>query len=204
VAKTLPMNVSIVDTNEATGLQPGLTLKVSTLPLVKRGDFVRLMVKYQDGQAKTKEIITCLVTQAAPDLIQCKVFSAPALTHFHTIEYGDDLTVPERCVIEHESSDAKRVESLEHFLTGVIPPSSPLNAEDAKLRQAAQDLPAIPPQTGRQMWLRNGTVATVWAFFDDRQLWEGTADGARVEWKADGSHAGGIRDLDIVREPVNV
>jgi len=201
--KHLPLSVSIVDTNEAGGLQPGLQLKIPYLDRLKRGDFIRVMVKYQEGAAKSREILTCLVTATRPGsgLVDCKIFSSPELTHFHTLEYGDDLTIQERSIIEHEPSDPKRVESMEHFLTGVIPQPKPINPEDEKLRHKVETMPAIAPKTNRKYWLRNGTSVTAGAFLENIQQWFGTSpDGSQFWWHPDGTSASGNRELDIVKD----
>jgi hypothetical protein len=198
--KTLPMNVSIVDQNQATGLQPGLQLNISQLDKCKRGDFVRIMVKFQDGSAKVREILTCLVTGTNPasGLIECKVFSSPQQTHFHGLEYDDVLVVSVNSVLEHEVSGPQRVESLEHFLTGRIPEPKAVNPEDAKLREAVQNLSAISPMPRHRFWLRNGQSVTIWDLYSETNKWLGNLDdGRQLTWNSDGTFPGD-RQFDIV------
>ena len=205
--KILPSGVSIVDSNEATGLVPNLTLRVAHLDRVKRGDFIRLLLKFKlpaigdrPENPKATEFLTCLVASKTPNgLIKAKVFSRPEMTQYHSITYGDDLTLAERYVLTHELSDLKQVAEIEHVLTGMIPEPTPINAEDAKLRVATQNVPPLSPVAGGQYWLRNGVLVRVFAFHAG--VWIGAPEGgATIEWTGLGAHAGGNRELDIVKD----
>src|SRR5208337_4551938 len=151
--KILPSGVSIVDSNEATGLVPNLTLRVAHLDRVKRGDFIRLLLKFKLPAIGDR-----------PENPKATEFSRPEMTQYHSITYGDDLTLAERYVLTHEISDLKQAAEVEHVLTGVIPEPQPINAEDAKLRAATQTLPPFSPEMGGEYWLRNGLRVRVWAF----------------------------------------
>ena len=207
--KTLPSGVSIVDSSEATGLVPSLSLNVANLDRAKRGDFIRLLVKFKipatsetPENPKATEFVTCLVAAKTPNgLIKAKVFSRPEMTYCHSLTYGDDLTVAERYVLTHEVSDVKQAAEVEHVLTGVIPEAQPINAEDAKLRAAVRDFPPLQPEMGGEYWLRNGVRVRVWGFHAG--VWVGGVPiqgMATLEWTALGAHAGGNRDLDIVKD----
>jgi hypothetical protein len=207
--KILPSGVVIADTNEATGLVGNLTLKVANLDRVKRGDFVRLLLKFKipataqnPENPKATEFLTAVVASKTPNgLLKAKVFSRPEMTQFHSVTYGDDLTLAERYVVSHEQSTVAQAQEVEPFLTGVIPISQPVNAEDAKLRQVAQTLPPIAPEAGKRYWLRNGMIVTVHMFHVG--VWVGTSvsDGTPLEWAANGANAAGNRDFDIVKDP---
>ena len=242
--KLLPPGVSIVDSSEAGSLIPGFHLQVGQLNLAKRGDFVRLLLKFTETREgaepnlKAFEFITCVVTgKTGNGLLRCKVYSKPEKTRFHGVDYGDELTLADRHVMSHEVSSDKVISAIQPFLTGVQPQPIPINAEDAKLRQATQNIAPLSPEPGKQYWTRNGTLVTVWTYQTqkitacrgctrqllgsniqnemcptlrtyhdwrelERSVWlGGSADGAAIEWNSNGSHAGGIRDLDIVKDP---
>jgi hypothetical protein len=244
--KTLPLNASIVDSNEISSYVPNFVLKVGTLGTAKRGDFVRILTKMQvshhtgdPGEVmRESEFVSCVVTGKTPaGLLKCKVFSRPEKTHLHSIEYGDELTLSERYILSHEPATDQTVAEVEPFLTGVRPQPIPINSEDAKLREASQKLPPLAPQPGRRYWLRNGALVMVWTYQtqkavlcsacsrqllgsniqneqcpvtrtyhswveQERSVWLGGGDdGSAIEWNPDGSHAGGMRDLDIVKDP---
>ena len=216
--------------------KPLAKLSIDFLPLAKRGDLIRFLLKTPDES----EFVTCVVTSRTSNgLLRCRVYSRPEKTRLHTVEYGDELTVAENQVVTHEVSSDQIVKDLEPFLTGTIPEAVPVNIEDAKLRAATKNLPAVAPEKGRQYWTRNGTLVTVWTqqlqqlmvcpycgrqnlgsqvgfeqcsrrndsgphvwSTQGRWIWiGGGSDGSTLEWNADGSHAGGIRDLDIVKDP---
>lgn len=209
--KLLPPGVVIVDNNEATGLIPGLTLKLAELDRVRRGDFVRLLLKftrpateYAPANPKATEFVTCVVSAInRPPLpfIECKVFSRPENTNLHSVVYGDGLAVSERYVVTHEHSSEVQAKEIESFLTGVVPEPVAVNAEDAKLRQASQNLPALAPTANKHYWLRNGSLVTVWTFHNG--VWVGGSPDWQGEWRADGSSPVS-RDLDIVRDPTAI
>lgn len=209
--ETLPLGVSIVDTSEVGSLLPSFVLKVAQLNIAKRGDFVRLLLKFTetiegaDPNPRATEFITCVVTgKGTNGLLRCKVYSLPEKTRYHSVTYGDELTLSDRHVMTHEVSTDQIVSDLQPFLTGIVPAPVPVNAEDAKLRQAVQNLPPFPPQAGHQYWLRNGVLITVWTFQSDKGYWlGGTPDGSAMEWASNGAHATGNRDLDIVKDPNN-
>jgi hypothetical protein len=206
--KILPAGVVIADINEASALLQNFTPKVGWLGKVKRGDFLRLLLRFtrpasgdKPENPRATEFITCVVASKTDyGLLKTKVFSRPEMTQFHSVTYGDDITVSERYVLQHEQSGPSQVQEVEPFLTGVIPISQPVNEHDAKLRAVAQDLPPMAPQSGRQYWLRNGTLVTVFAFHVG--VWIGSNEaGATLEWTATGQNAQGNRDLDIVKDP---
>lgn len=242
--KLLPPGVSIVDSSEAGSLIPTFTLKAGQLNLAKRGDFVRLLLKFTETREgsepnpKATEFVTCVVTgKTGNGLLRCKVYSKPEKTRFHSVDYDDELTLADRHVMSHEVSDDKIIAEIQPFLTGVKPEPIPINAEDAKLRQATQNLAPLTPEPGKQYWTRNGTLVTVWTYQTqkivlcgacnrqslgskvqnemcpvtrtyhnwverERSVWlGGSSDGAAIEWNPNGSHAAGIRDLDIVKDP---
>lgn len=207
--KILPPGVVIVDSNEATGLIPNLTINVGMLDRAKRGDFVRLLLKFKTPSSlnfaenpKATEFVTAVVaSKTASGLIKAKVFSRPEMTQFHSVTYGDDLTLSDRYVLSHESSGLSQVAEVEPFLTGVIPISQPINAEDAKVRAAAQSLSSLTPEPGREYWLRNGELVRVHAFHAGVWIGSPVAGGATLEWSVSGSHAGGNREFDIVKDP---
>jgi len=207
--KILPPGVVIVDTNEATGLIPGLVINVGMLDRAKRGDFVRLLLKFRTPASlnfaenpKATEFLTAVVASKTPaGRLKVKVFSRPEKTQFHSVTYGDDLTLSDRYVLSHESSSLSQVAEVEPFLTGIIPISQPINAEDAKLRAATQSLPPLTPEPGREYWLRNGALVTVHAFHAGVWIGSPVEGGATLEWSVSGAHAGGNRDFDIVKDP---
>jgi hypothetical protein len=216
--------------------KPATRMQIDFLPLAKRGDLIRFLIRFSPGNVGT-EFVTAVVIGKANGLIRCKVYSRPEKTQFHSVEYGDELVINENQVITHEQSTAAVVGDVEPFLTGVIPISRPVNAEDAKIRAVSQNLPSVTPEAGKQYWTRNGTQVTVWTrqtqktvlcsacgrqqlgtqvqnemcpqtrtyhswVERDRTVWlGGSPDGAAIEWNLDGSHAGGLRDLDIVKDP---
>lgn len=218
--KTLPPGVTIVDTNEAGGLIPNLTINVGNLDRAKRGDFVRLILKFKTPAVaevpagnknqpaipgvpenpKATEFVTAVVAgRTSGGLLKVRVYSRPRLTQIHSVTYGDDLTLSDRYVISHESSTPELAQSLEPLFTGV-PEATPINSEDAALRAATKNLPPLAPNPRQQYWLRNGVLVTVHMFHAG--VWIGAGqDGTNYEWLATGAHAGGQRDLDIVKDP---
>lgn len=219
--KTLPPGVAIVDTNEASGLIPNLSINVGKLDQAKRGDFVRLLLKFKTpavpevpGEGpnrpaipgvpenpKATEFVTAVVaTRTGGGLLKVRVYSKPRQTQFHAVTYGDDLTLNDRYVLSHEQSTMELAQSLEPLLTGVIPQARPINAEDAGLRAATKNLSPLGPNPQQQYWLRNGVLVTVYMFHAG--VWVGAGqDGTNYEWLATGAHAGGQRELDIVKDP---
>ena len=220
--KLLPPGVIIVDSGEATGLVPNLPLSVAHLGSAKRGDFVRLLVKFTSpgvigfpagpnpvtqpaipeipANPRATEFITAVVaSRTGNGLLKVKVYSRPRNTQIHSITFGDDLTISERHVISHESVTLSQAAEVEHVLTGVIPESRPINAEDAKLRAAVRDFPPLQPEMGGEYWLRNGVRVKVWGFHAG--VWIGAPEGgAAIEWTGLGAHAGGNKELDIVKD----
>lgn len=221
--KTLPPGVAIVDTNEASGLIPNLSINVGNLDRAKRGDFVRLMLKFKTPAVpevpagptpnqpfipgtpenpKATEFITAVIASrnATSGLTRVRVYSRPRLTQYHAVTYGDDLTLSDRYILSHEPSTPELAQSLEPLFTGVIPQATPINSEDAALRTATKNLPPLAPNPQQQYWLRNGALVTVYMFHAG--VWIGAGqDGTNYEWLATGAHAGGQRDLDIVKDP---
>jgi hypothetical protein len=212
--KFLPSGVVIVDINEASGLIKNFAPDVGHLDIVKRGDFVRLLLKFTGpatrdfpAGAKGTEFLTCVVaSKTSLGLLKAKVFSRPEMTPYHSVTYGDDLTLSERYVLNHEQSSLDQVKEVEPFLTGVIPVSEPINAEDAKLRAATKNLPPLKPEPDKEFWLRNGTRVKVWVFHSG--FWVGApvdssfVPGSFMEWTATGASAGGNREFDIVKDPM--
>ena len=219
--KTLPSGVAIVDTNEASGLVPNLVINVGNLDRAKRGDFVRLMLKFKTPaipevpagnknqpaipgtpeNPKATEFVTAVIASRTPGgLLKVRVYSRPRLTQYHAVTYGDDLTLSDRYIISHEPSTPELAQSLEPLFTGVIPQATPINSEDAALRAATQNLSPLAPNPQQQYWLRNGALVTVYMFHAG--VWVGAGnDGINYEWTATGAHAGGQRELDIVKDP---
>ena len=206
--KILPPGVAIVDTNEATGLVPNLGINVGNLDRAKRGDFVRLLLKFRipptaetPENPKATEFITGVVSgRTNSGLLKVRVYSRPEFTARHGVNYGDDMSLNDRYVISHESATDAVAKEVEHVLTGVIPQDVPINSEDAKLRNAAKSLPPLAPNPQQQYWLRNGLLVTVYMFHAG--VWVGAGnDGSNYEWTATGAHSGGVRDLDIVKDP---
>ena len=221
--KLLPPGVVIVDSGEATGLVPNLPLSVAHLGNAKRGDFIRLLVKFTSpavpgfpagpnpknqpaiaevpANPRATEFITGVIAgKTSNGLLKVKVYSRPRNTQHHSVTYGDELTIAERHVITHEVSTPLQAQEVEHVLTGVIPEPRPINAEDAKLRAATQNLPPLRPEAGGQYWLRNGTLVRIFAWHAG--VWVGGPEGgATLEWTPLGEHAGGNRELDIVKDP---
>jgi hypothetical protein len=221
--KTLPAGVFIVDTNEATGLVQNLKIDVGLLDRARRGDFVRVLLKFKKPAVpevpagknpntqppipgipenpRAHEFITVVVANRTPQgFLKGRVISRPQFTQLHSITYGDDLTISDRYVISHEQSTPATAQEMEPLLTGVIPDAAPINAEDAKLRDAIKNLPPLAPNAQQQYWLRNGTLVTVYMFHAG--VWVGAGNnGTNYEWLATGAHAGGQRELDIVKDP---
>lgn len=206
--KTLPPGVAIVDTNEASGLIPNLTINVGKLDQAKRGDFVRLLLKFKTPATaekpenpKATEFVTGVVSsRTGGGLLKVRVYSRPEFSARHSVTFGDDLTLSDRYILSHEQSTPAIAQEVEHVLTGVIPDAAPINAEDAKLREAAKNLPPLGPNPQQQYWLRNGVLVTVYMFHAG--VWVGAGqDGTNYEWLATGAHAGGQRELDIVKDP---
>jgi len=229
----------IVSSGEFEIWKPATRMQIDQLSRAKRGDLVRFLVKFTPGAsiADKTEFITGVVTSKSGGLLRIKVYSRPEWTSFHSLTYGDELVITESQVVTHESATEQTAKDVEPFITGVIPEPIPINIEDAKLRQATQNLPPLSPVAGKEYWTRNGTLVRVWTyqtqkitacsacnrqllgnyiqnemcpslrtFHDwqerDRAIWiGGTQDGAAIEWNPNGSHAGGIRDLDIVKDP---
>lgn len=217
--------------------KPKVKMQISFLALAKRGDLIRFMLKFPEGSGTSVESVTGVIVNKAAGLVRAKIYSRPEHTPEHGVDYGDELVISESQVITHEVSSAEVVKEVEPFLTGVIPMPQPVNAEDAKVRAATQNLPPVAPEAGKQYWTRNGTQVNVWTrqtqkpvvcaacgrqqlgsqvmnemcpvtrtFHSwaerERTVWlGGSPDGAAIEWNLDGSHAGGIRDLDIVKDP---
>jgi hypothetical protein len=205
--KILPPGVTIVDSNEATGLVPGLTLKVANLDTAKRGDFVRLLVKFPNPAANVRpwiERLTCVVINrmaAGAGPLRIKVYSRPEMTHLHSIDFGDELTVGDRYILAHEPSTEKQISEVEPFLTGVIPETKPINAEDQKLRDAVKNYPPLQPETGREYWLRNGMRVRVFAYHAGVWIGSPVDGGATLEWAMNGTSMTNDREFDIVKDP---
>jgi hypothetical protein len=227
--KVLPPGVVIVDSGEATGLVPNLPLSVAHLGNAKRGDFVRVVIKFSSpaipgvpagsnpktqpaipevpANPRATEFITALIASKTPNgLLKIKVYSRPQNTQYHSISYGDEMTISERHVITHEASPWAMAQEIEHVLTGVLPEAQPVNAEDAKLRAAVKDFPPLPPEIGGEYWLRNGVRVRIWGFHAG--VWVGGPVSEQItatfEWTALGAHAGGNKEMDIVKNVVQV
>jgi hypothetical protein len=202
--KTLPKGVVIVDSNEATGIVPNLTLKVSQLEKARRGDFIKILIKFPEpGATKPSlEHLTCVVAgRFAGGYSKVRVYSRPELTHLHSIDYGDELTIQDRYVLAHEPSNDKQRAAVEPFLTGIIPEPQPVNAEDQKLRDAVKHYPPLQPETGRQYWLRDGTLVQVFAYHAGTWIGNPVGGGETLEWAMNGSSMTNNRELDIVKDP---
>jgi hypothetical protein len=221
--------------------KPLAKMSVDMLGMVKRGDLIRLFIMANPPGVPppiTEFVTAVVISRGAGMVLRSKVYSRPEKTLFHSVDYGDELVVTAAQVVSHEQSTERMVKELEPFLTDTVPEDVPVNSDDAKLRAAVKNLPALAPQQGRQYWTRNGTVVSVWTYKEygttacsrcGRQLfgghiqneecpnapgqlhaWQnqqrsvwigGTPDGAAIEWNKDGSHAGGVKDLDIVKDP---
>lgn len=225
--KTLPLGVAFVSAGEVTRYVPNFTINVGQLGRAKRGDWVRLLVKFphhceycgqgcgQEGKTAW-EFLTAKISavNAAASLVSCRVLSVPAQTAAHTLAFDDELTLRTDYVLDYtEMPTAPVVEPTtgrvnygtaaeEHLLTGVKPEPKAINAEDQRLRDAAQQLPPLAPVAGHRYWLRNGAAVEVWTQRAGVFLGKVLEGGQEVEWTATGTHAGGNRDYDIVqRDP---
>jgi len=208
--KTLPAGISFASLSDAQSLRPDITPQIAALHLVKRGDFITLLLKWRplptkytdkDGNpavfewpaaAMHTETLACLVASVAQNgLIRCRVTSSPAETAIHSVKHGDDLVITEPYVLRHELTPGDKVAGLEHLLT---------------------DLTPIAPIVGKKYWTRDGGEATIWTeltsaeenYFLGEVSWpvgvgrEGLRD---VQWSKDGRNRQGMPDLDIVRDP---
>jgi hypothetical protein len=222
---TLPPFVAFVSNSEVTRYVPQFTINVGQLEKAKRGDWVKLLVRFPHrcdycGKGCQKEgtteweFISAKLSGLNPGagLFKCRILSVPTQTTHHSLVFEDDLTLGLQYVLDYiEMPTGPVVEQTtgrvnygtaaeEHLLTGVKPAPAIINAEDQKVRDAVKNLPALPPAAGKRYWLRNGAVVSVWT--ERGGVWIGKADdGVELEWTPAGAHAGGNRELDIVRDP---
>jgi hypothetical protein len=222
---SLPFGVAFVSMSEITRYVPQFTIDVGQLGKAKRGDWVKLAVRFphrcdycgkgcqREGTTEC-EFISAKISGLNPGLsvLTCRILSVPAHTTHHSLAFEDDLTVGLQYVLGYVEMPAGPVveqstgrvnygtAAEEHLLTGVKPAPTIINAEDQRLRDAVKNLPALAPSAGKRYWLRNGAVVTVWT--ERGGVWIGKADdGDELEWTPAGAHAGGNRDFDIVRDP---
>jgi hypothetical protein len=208
--KTLPAGISFASLSDAQSLRPDITPAIAALHLVKRGDFITILLKWKPqptkfidkngneavhewpANAMQTETLACLVSQVAPNgLIRARVTSSPSETAIHTVTHGDDLAITEPYVLRHESTPGNKLAGLEHLLTDIAP---------------------IPPIVGKKYWTRDGGEATIWTELTSGEgnyllgevSWaagvgrEGLRD---VQWLKDGRNRQGMTRLDIVRDP---
>lgn len=225
---SLPAGVTFVSMSEVTRYVPGFTINVGNLERAKRGDWVRLLVKFPHRcdycgkgcgmESKTEvEFISAKISGLNPasNLFKARILSYPEHGAQHGLAYDDDFTLAMNYVLDYvEQPTGPVVERTakgevirtnygtaaeEHLLTGEKPAAVPINAEDQKLRDVVKTLPPLAPVAGKRYWLRNGAVAVIWTQRDGKWIGK-TEDGAEFEWNTAGAHASGNREFDIVRD----
>jgi hypothetical protein len=221
---TLPPFVLLVSVAEVSRFVPTFVVNIGDVYKAKRGDWVRLMVKFRhhceycdapDGKNCRKEGSTDYeilsgkiagvnaITPGRTGLAKVKILSNPAQTRIHSLSYGDEITLAIDYILDYIELKPDRVAEEDYLLTGVAPEPRAINAEDQKLRDRVKSMPALAPAIegagrGKRYWLRNGAAVTVWT--QRGQVFLGkTDDGVDLEWNAAGQNAD--RQFDIVKDP---
>jgi hypothetical protein len=204
---SLPQGVTLADRSRAHELVSDFKPQIDHLGILKRGDWIRLLIEWVLGQPPAYsdqhgcEFLTCLVSSVANGLIKCRVLCAPTFTEHHTLKYGDDLTVSPRHVMLVDPLPTTAADGK-----GNVYPLSPEQMErNIRILLAGPAEPIVPSPGGRY-WTRNGMVANVWTILTDPQTQQvyflGEAGGQpNIQWAPDGRHRGGNTDLDIIKNP---
>ena len=182
--QTLPVNVTLLNQDQARARHPNVKIDVGNLGRAQRGDWLRLLIEFPLGDGRANEFLTAMVKEPGGGaVLKCRILSKPEYSSVHSLRYGDDLTVGVAYILEH----TKATED-----------------ENIKTAYLLEDMKPMVPVIGKPLWTRNGGVANVWTLLTDAQgaYWLGEVSGVRdVQWKADGSHRGGDPGLDIVKDP---
>jgi hypothetical protein len=198
--QTLPQNVMLCDRQRAQVLIKEFSPAVNTLGTLKRGDWIRALVEWQQSGEVRCEFLSCLVSQVTPSgLVKVRVLSKPDYTLNHSLKYGDDLTLSMQHIVVHDPMPTMAFDAKgnEYALT-------PDQLEQNIKTLLGAPAEAIPPSPGRQYWTRNGATAVIWTILQDEQgrFFIGEVGGIRdVQWFTDGKHRHGNPDLDIVKDP---
>jgi hypothetical protein len=210
---TLPQNVLLCDRARAHDLIPGFQPKIDQLGSLKRGDWIRILVEWQNKAEVHCEFVTCMVSgvvrpQPIPGqfgesealLVKCRILQDPMYKANHSLKYGDDLTVGTRHVLVVDPLPTTAVDQKGNTYS-----LTPAQIERNVSMLLAGPASAIPPAPGKQYWTRNGTVANIWTILQDQagqSYFLGEAGGVRdIQWSTDGKHRQGNADLDIVKDP---
>ena|SRR5579871_5436509 len=184
----LPSGVILCTQDQARARYPNVKIDVGMLGNARRGDWIRLLVDWPDGSARSNEFLTAMVkeitqAQMASGLIKCRILSKPEHPEKHSLKYSDDITVSVSHVLEHSKATDDQVRTTAHLL---------------------DDLKPMAPLAGRNYWTRNGSEAQIWTTMQDERgvYLLGQCAGLRdVQWNQDGTHRGGMAELDIVKDP---
>ncbi len=220
--KTLPPNVSIVSLSEATGILPGLEPRVGNLDKAKRGDYIRLLLKFPNPPVtyRDKDDIERQVTTYT-EIVDEKPVERPLpknghefLTAMITQVFATGLI---KCKVLANPSHAgvhgvhygddltiQQAYVIEHTV------SAPGEAD--RTAHLLAELRPIAPAPGRTYWTRNGATAKIWTAQQDANgsfllgevSWPsglGQAGQSNVQWCPDGKHRQGDPGLDIVKDP---
>jgi len=187
--KNLPVGVVFVPLNNAVSeFQGKFTPNVSKMGLVKRGDYVKILLKfpeYPKESGNVHEFITCQISSVSPNgFLRIRIASHPQFQGAHGLRYGDDIVIQQAHVLEHDPVTSEVAKATEHMLV---------------------DMPPLAPEAGKEYWTRNGDTARIWTLMQDQngQYWLGEVKGrfTDVQWFTDGRNRQGDKSLDVVKDP---
>ena len=187
---TLPQNVMLCDRERAIALIPQFKTQLDQVAQLKRGDWIRCLIEWQDAGEVRCEFLTCLVAALTPSgLVKCRVLSNPDYKARHSISYGDDLTISTKHIVVHDPMPTTAADAK-----GNTYPLSQEQIERNILILLAPSAQPLAPSPGKQYWTRNGTTAQIWTMLQDTggRYFIGEAGGIRdIQWTPEGKHRQG-------------
>ena len=146
---TLPPFVLFVSVSEVTRYSPNFIVNVGDLQHAKRGDWVRLMIRFAHQCEYCGKVPSCgkeLTTDTemlsaklwAPlstaNLAKVRILSRPNYTARHSLDYQDDLTLSASYILDYVPLKPDRVQEEEYLLTGVAPSAAPIFVKDQRIQ----------------------------------------------------------------------
>jgi hypothetical protein len=198
---TLPQNVMLCDRQRAQSLIRDFHPHIDQVGTLKRGDWIRCLIEWQERGEVRCEFISCIVSAVfqANGLLKCRVLQNPEYSANHSLKYGDDLTLSLRHIMVHDPMPTTAFDAK-----GNAYPLTPEQLEHNVSTLLGGPIAPVAPVPGKQYWTRNGSVANVWTILQDTNgsYFIGEAGGVRdIQWTPEGKHRQGNADLDIVKDP---
>lgn len=142
---TLPPFVLFVAVTEVTKYSASFIPNVGNLGHAKRGDWVRLMIRFTHLCEYCNKVPSCgkelkVETEilsaklwapiSAANLAKVRILSRPNYTARHSLDYQDDLTLSASYILDFVPLQPERVSDEEYLLTGVPPTAPPIFVKD--------------------------------------------------------------------------